>query len=84
MGGGRWRSEGVGVGGLGGGEERARGEVGGLRFGVVRSQILRFGSILGESIVETAMITRNPLLFFRSRCFCFAGRLWRMSLGFRV
>ena len=54
--GGRW------AGGGGGRWERGLGLR--LRFGLVRSQILRFGSIrergfdaiLGESIVETAMI----------------------------
>ena len=50
---------------MGGGRrwEGGRWEVGGLRFGLVRSQILRFDTILGESIVETAMGTmlrRNP------------------------
>ena len=40
--------------------------MGGLRYGLVRSQMLRFGSILGESIVETAMMTLllSSILFF--------------------
>ena len=57
MGGGRWWEE------VGRWEVGGEVGVGGLRFGLVRSQILRFDTILGESIVETAMGTmlrRNP------------------------